>query len=95
MNSQKIINSCKRSVQAEGNPVVVKRNGATMVSAFVKSNSPHQTKAEIELKDGKVTNIIKNILIVEIPTNLISDLISSESINKSGSSTLSNFLYGY
>jgi minor extracellular serine protease Vpr len=55
---------------------------ANYVSAFIKSSSPELTKAEIEQNGGKVSNIISDILVAELPVDKLSDIVFNDEIKR-------------
>ncbi len=63
-NNVSVLKSIK---YGEGTPVVKELNNKLYVAGFVKSSSPQSTKIRIESGGGKVSNIIDNILVVELP----------------------------
>ncbi len=70
----------KESKPFAGNSVVKKVNDKLFVSVFIKSNSPYQTQALIESAGGKVSNIIKDILIAEIPIDELANVLFLDDI---------------
>jgi len=74
------VRSLKSIMASEGVPVVIDVNNKLYVAGFVKSNSPLETKLQIESNGGKVTNIIDNILVVELPVEKLSNTLFDENI---------------
>ncbi|MCZ7601911.1 MAG: S8 family peptidase [Melioribacteraceae bacterium] len=74
------VRSLKSIKPGDGTPVVKEVNSQFYVAGFVKSSSPQQTKNHIEYNGGKVTNIIDNILVVELPVEKLSNTLFDEKI---------------
>jgi len=70
----------KETAPKDGNAVIRKVNGELFLSTFIKSDNTEKTKKEIELNGGKVTNIISNILVADIPVNNLTEIIFNEEI---------------
>ncbi|KUG25451.1 hypothetical protein ASZ90_004727 [hydrocarbon metagenome] len=65
-----------------GKPVYKLKDGQAYISVFLKSNSPELTKIQIETSGGTVSNVIKNILIADLPINNILDIVFDQSIQR-------------
>lgn len=74
------IDNIKESKLFAGNPVIKKIDEMLFVSVFIKSISPYKTQSLIESEGGNVSNIIKDILIAEIPVNKLTNIVFTEDI---------------
>jgi len=76
------LDKIKESKPFAGNSVITRVNEKLFVSVFMKSSSPQQTKSIIESAGGKVSNIIQDIIIAEIPVDeLVNVLFTDETIH--------------
>ncbi len=78
----KNFNSIKTTKPVMGNPVIWEKNNENFISVFIKSSNPQITQTEVESKGGKVSNTIKDILIVDLPIAKLTDIIFTENINR-------------
>jgi subtilisin family serine protease len=69
------LNVLKKYKAVENSPVITFNKNQFFAAVFLKSYSPGQTKIQIEKLGGKVTSIIKDILVAEIPVNRLTDII--------------------
>ncbi|MDD3558249.1 MAG: S8 family peptidase [Melioribacteraceae bacterium] len=72
--------SLKSLKPSEGTPVITEEHNQLYVAGFVKSNSPEKTKLKIESNGGKVSNIIDDILVVELPIEKLLNTLFDEDI---------------
>jgi len=74
------LKAVRRYKAVENAPVIKYKQNLPFSAVFLKSNSPQQTKIQVEALGGKVTNIIKNILVAEIPINKLAEIIIEDQV---------------
>jgi len=74
------IRTLKATPPSAGNPVIREINNTLFISAFIKSNNSQLTKTEIETRGGKVSNIIGEILVADLPVANLTEIVFNNSI---------------
>lgn len=70
----------KETAPKDGNAVIRKMNNDFFLSTFIKSDNIERTKSEIELIGGKVTNIIGNIILTDLPIIDLAEIVFDNEI---------------
>lgn len=75
----KVLTTNKTQIEKQkavvGSPVISQSNNKDFISIFLRSDFPTESRAKIESIGGRVTNVIKNILIADIPLDKLSQIV--------------------